>query len=165
MKTEFTFEGLAFLVDIESDQDHSAPWEEEDGHGPVSDWTTRDKRPGEMVLNQTRGAKRFYDFAAAVKQAKAEGWNAAPYYPPGEETKGQRAHKAATADFDRLKAWCDDRWQYVGVIVTCTDLPGQPSASLWGIESDAGDYLDEVAEELAAEIVAQAADEVKRACA
>lgn len=31
-------------VTIEQDCDHGAPWEECDGHGEVSDWTTRDKR-------------------------------------------------------------------------------------------------------------------------
>ncbi len=164
MHDTFTHEGLTFSIEIEADLYHGAPWEEEDGHGPVSGWTTRDKRPGEMVLNADRRSKRFYDFAAAVKQARAEGWNAKPYDVPGE-TKGQRAHKSAMADFERLRAWCNDQWQYVGVVVTCTDLPGEPSESLWGIESDAGEYLQDVARELADEIIAQEAAAISRAVA
>lgn len=162
----FTCEGLTFTFRMERDDFGGTPWDNEDGHGDVTGWETRDKRPGEMVLAEDwRGrAKRFYDFAGAVKRARAEGWNAKPYDIPGE-TKGQRAHKAAMADFNRLRDWCLDRWGYVGVIVTCDDLPGNPSESLWGIESDAGEYLAEVAEELAREIIHQAAEEIKRAVA
>ena len=72
-----------------------------------------------------------------------------------------RAYAAAAAmsDFKRLDAWCRDVWCYVGVVVTLCDENGDPvdgmDASLWGIESDAGDYLDEVARELAEEIIAK----------
>ena len=57
---------------------------------------------------------------------------------------------------DLMRQWCDGYWSYVGVVVTaqcpcCEDFTG-PSASLWGIESDAGDYLEEVARELAEEL-------------
>lgn len=164
MDDTFMHDGLAFKIEIERDDWQDAPWENEDGHGPVSNWTTRDKRPGELVLSSDRNAKRFYDFAAAVELAKRDGWNAAPYDVPGE-TKGARAHKAAMADFKRLRDWCEDRWEYVGVIVTCTDLPGEPSESLWGIESDAGEYLQEVTRELADEIISQEAAAVSRAVA
>lgn len=160
----FTHEGLTFSFEMKHDWDHGAPWIEEAGHGEVSDWTRRDKLPGEMILCEDRGARRFYDFAGAVKTAKRDGWNAKPYDIPGE-TKGQRAHKAAMADFKRLQDWLYDRWHYVGVIVTCEDLPGRPSESLWGIESDADEYLDEVARELASELIAEAVAEVARAVA
>lgn len=48
------------------DYDCEAPWEHEDGHGPVSDWTTRDKAPGELVLNSDRRSYRYYDYAEAI---------------------------------------------------------------------------------------------------
>lgn len=160
----FTHEGLTFTFRMERDDDHGAPWEDEDGHGPVSDWTRRDKAPGEMVLCEDRGSRRFYDFAAAVRIAKRDGWNAPPYNVPGE-TKGQRAHKAAMDDFKRLQDWLYDLWNYVGAIVTCTDLPDHPQASLWGIESDAGEYFDEVATELAEELIAQASADIAKAVA
>jgi hypothetical protein len=148
----FTRGGLTFRVDHERDDDHGAPWEECDGHGPVSDWTWRNKRSGEMELARCRHGKRYYDFAEAVRIAKRDRWNAAPYYPPGEETRGQRAAKAALANFEYLKDWCEDRWCYVGVIVTLLDSDGGDTGeneSLWGIESNADDYLTEAAEELA----------------
>ena len=147
-----------FLVEIMDDSDHGTPWENEDGHGTVTDWTTRDKAPGELILNEDRGRKRFYDFAEACRTARADGWNAKPYDVPGE-TPRQRAAKAARADFERLRDWCLDRWQYVGVVVTRLDRHGNPMRherdSLWGIESDAGDYLETVAAELAANINAE----------
>lgn len=160
----FTHEGLTFTLTIECDYDHGAPWDEEDGHGPVTGWERRNKLPGEMILAEDRGFKRFYDFAAAVKIAKRDGWNAKPYDIPGE-TKGQKARKAALADFNHLRRWLHDDWRYVGVTVTCDDLPGAPSESLWGIESDACEYFAEVAHDLAAEILAQAVADVSRAVA
>lgn len=101
-------------------------------------------------------SRRFYDFAEACRIALRDGWNAAPYDVQGE-TPRQRAAKAARADFERLRAWCNDDWQWCGVIVTASregiDLG---RASLWGIESDAGAYLVEVANELAGEAIAEA---------
>ncbi len=166
----FTHDGLTFTFRTERDDDTGAPWDEHDGHGPVSEWRSSYngqpvmKRPGQMVLIHDRGSYRLYDFAEAVRMAKRDGWNADPLDVPGE-TKGQRAHKAAMADFNRLRRWCNDQWYWCGVIVTCDDLPGEPSASLWGIESDAGEYFAEVAKELADEIIAEAVAEVRRAVA
>jgi hypothetical protein len=60
---------------VERDGDMGAPWKEDDGHGPVSDWRSMEsKAPGERVLHQDRSQARFYDFAAAVKIAKRDGW-------------------------------------------------------------------------------------------
>lgn len=159
----FTHEGLKFTFRMERDDDHGAPWDEECGHGEVSDWTRRDKAPGEMLLCEDRGLKRFYNFAGAVKIAKRDGWNAEPYMDG--ETKGQRAHKAALADFDRLRRWCSDDWCYVGVVVICDDMRDEHAQSLWGIESDAEDYLQEVAKELAESLIASAEARVAKAVA
>ena len=161
----FKHEGLTFKFETAHDDDMGAPWDEHDGHGPVSEWTTRDKRAGELILSTDRhGAKRFYDFAKTVKIAKRDGWNAPPYELPGE-TKGQRAAKAAMADYDRLRRWCNDQWGWCGVVVTAIDLPGEPTRSLWGIESDAGEYFETLAQELAGEIIAEVAAEVRKAVA
>ena len=155
--TRFDLNGRTYAAKLERDDHHGAPWEEECGHGDVSEWTMRDKRPGEMILSEDRRSKRFYDFAGAVKLARRDGWSVEPCFPPGGETKGQRARKAALADFDRLRRWCDDDWCYVGVIVApvypcCDEVQEDETASLWGIESDAEDYLAEVAEDLASEL-------------
>lgn len=64
---------------IVRDEHMGAPWEEHDGHGPVSEWTDRAKRPGERVLNEDRGSKRYYDFQEAVKIARRDGWGWIPH--------------------------------------------------------------------------------------
>src|SRR5690606_5719725 len=69
-----TLNGLTFSVSLEYDYVHRAPWEECDGHGPVSDWTSRDKLPGERVLRHDRGSYRYYDVAEATRIAKRDGW-------------------------------------------------------------------------------------------
>lgn len=129
---------LTFRVQFEHDDIHGAPWEECDGHGVVSDWEHRDKRPGELILNTDRGAKRFYDFAETCKKALAEGWDAHPYNTDGKETKRQQAAKAARADYEYLRAWCNDEWHYVIIIVTLLDDEGnetEVSDSLGGVET------------------------------
>lgn len=152
MTDTFQHQGHNFRIELVYDDTHGAPWDEEDGHGPVSEWTSRDKRPGEMILCQDRHSKRFYDFAAAVAIARAEGWDAAPY----TGTRGERAARAAMRDFNRLREWCTDQWNYVGVVVHLLDDDGDDmneAASLWGIESDDYDYHRDVAKELADEIL------------
>lgn len=67
-------DGYVVTATVVRDDDMGAPWENEDGHGPVSRWTSRPKRPGERVLNVDRGSYRYYDFAEAVKIAKRDGW-------------------------------------------------------------------------------------------
>lgn len=151
IEIEIGDKALVFRVEFESDNDSGAPWDNEDGHGPVSDWELRSKRPGELVLNTDRTSKRFYDFKAACALALAEGWDARPYNE-GNETKRQQAAKAAMADFEHLRKWCANEWQYVGVIVTLLDDAGEPTEvreSLWGLEDSDTDNLKSEAKTIA----------------
>ena len=146
---------MSFRIEWVYDHDCDPPWDREDGHGPVSDWEHRSKRPGEMILNSDRGSHLFYNFAEAVKLARKDGWNTAPYKWP---TNGARAHAAALADFEYLRRWCSDQWHYCGIVVTLLDADGDPDsvdASLWGIESEGDDYHEEVIRELIAECLSQ----------
>jgi hypothetical protein len=153
---ELEREGFELRAKIAPDDHSDAPWDAEDGHGPVTDWTNRAKAPGELVLSEDRGSFRYYDFAEACRIAQRDGWNAEPYKVPGETPK-QRAAKAATADYNRLRGWCNDSWRYVGVVVSAyRNGVKLATESLWGIESDAGEYLSEVAEDLAAEALSNA---------
>src|SRR5690348_8411347 len=154
MNQTIEVQGRQFSVAIEYDDSMGEPWKEHDGHGVVSEWTTRDKRPGERVINQDGRSYRYYDFAATIKRALEEGWDAPPY----GGRKRERAARAAEADFERMRGWCNDQWHWCGVVVTLLDDEGdetKEAASLWGIESDAGDYLNQVARELADEILAR----------
>lgn len=146
----FTLNGVKYRAEIVPDDHMGAPWAEHDGHGPVTDWTTRAKTPGERILNEDGASRRFYDHAEAIRIAKRDGWDAAPYTPA---TAGQRAARAVEADFQRLRAWCNDEWRWVGVVVTarcgCCDAYSGVSAALWGIESDSPDYHADIARKLA----------------
>ncbi|MBI1620074.1 hypothetical protein [Aquamicrobium zhengzhouense] len=194
--------GQRFRVTIEQDSDMGAPWEEHEGHGPVSEDYTENKGPGGLILSENRGRGRtlIYDFAEACRIARRDGWGFLPgkliidrfahsgrrkfraYVQggtseltaygktPQEATTAlyamhratfpsARAYAAAAAraDFDRLRDWCRNEWTWCGVVVTAIDRDGEETgetASLWGIESDADSYLWEVAEELAAGMIA-----------
>ncbi|MFM0341157.1 hypothetical protein [Paraburkholderia fungorum] len=174
--------GYPFRVRIEADQCMGAPWEEHDGHGVVSDWTTRDKRPGEIVLNTDRSSRRYYDVEASMKIARRDGWGlrdehrltllaelrrvtfavrgddgrfrlqeqCGPWKPL---TKGEITAGAVRRDFEFLHGWCNDDWQWVGVVVELLDEDGEVvdgvGDSLWGIESEADDYLRQTARDMA----------------
>ena len=153
MKT-FELDGRTFIVRIEDDTATGEPWKEHDGHGVISEWTRRDMAPGERALVSDRGSHRYYDIKATLVIALRDGWDAAPI---GQGTPEERAARAVEADFQRMRAWCNGEWSWVGVVVhlECPECGAEHSgkfASLWGIESDAGEYLDEVARELAGEI-------------
>ena len=148
---------MSFRIEWYYDMDADAPWDREDGHGPVSDWTSRDKRPGEMVLCSDRRMKRYYDFAEAVKIARRDGWDTKPY---GTRKPGERAHTAAMADYNYLRQYIAQDWHYCGIVVTLLDADGEPdvNASLWGIEDglpEMSEYHEEVIGELIDECLSQ----------
>lgn len=144
----FEHRGAIFKVTFPYDEAMQAPWIEHDGHGIVSEWTTREKAPGERVLVRDRHSYRYYDVQASLKKARKEGWDAPPY---GEGTKRQQAVRAVERDYEYLRGWCNDEWHYCGVVVKRLDRPGDDA--LWGIEDNADEYLVEVAYELADEIL------------
>ena len=156
-----TVDGFDITATIHHDDSGDAPWESCDGHGPVSDWTSRSKRAGELVLHSDHGSHRYYDFAEAIKIAKRDGWDAQPYKTG---TKAQQAERAVKADFEALQAWCKDEWWYVGVAVTMSkndiQLTGDFDHALWGIEANYPDsdnaHLTEVANEYIDEALAAA---------
>ena len=159
MISALTIDGHDFTVSHEYDDSAGAPWENSDGHGPVSSYTNRRKRPGELVLIQTpNGSRRFYDYATAREQARRDGWGLHPSQLDALTarlgrlpTQRQIHHQAVMSDFDYLRGWCNDDWHYVGVIVTHTATG--LSTSLWGIDSNAHTYLDEVARDLANQLL------------
>lgn len=145
--------GRQFGVRVERDEFMGEPWKEHDGHGIVSEWTTRPKRPGERILIQNRDSRRYYDVAATLAIAKREGWGTA-----GTEglTGKAKAAKAVDADFEFIRGWCADEWEWVVVEVWPIDEHRKrtgESQYLGGVES-LGDYWLEVATELARDIIA-----------
>lgn len=154
--------GRDFRVKVYRDESHGAPWKEEDGHGPVSEWRHErfafrpKKAPGERVLVYDKGSFRVYDMQAATKLAWKDGWGmgekeieALSLKLKRPATRGDIVHAAVERDFQYLRGWCNDEWFYVGVEVT--DELTEREESLWGVESE-GHYWREVAVELADEI-------------
>lgn len=142
---EFVVDGVKFRADLVADECASAPWENSDCYGEVSDWLHREKRPCERVLSQDRGFKRFYDHASSVRKFAGQGCTA------------KQAHEQALSDYERLLAWYSNERFYCGVVVTLLDDFGDEisdvSNSFWGIESDANAYHKEVANGLASELL------------
>lgn len=138
-----TVDGYDVAARIERDNDTGAPWEAHDGHGPVTEWTSRAKRAGERVLAQDRGSFRYYDFAEAVRIAKRDGWG------PGTPAE------AVEADYRALRAWSADEWFWCGIVLSVSRngvVLDKHAASLWGIDCNHPNgnnaYLLEVANEL-----------------
>jgi hypothetical protein len=153
----FEHEGKRFRVHIESDDNSDPPWERSDGHGPVRSINAYhrgdhpEKRPGERVLHKSGRTFWLYDWKEACRLARKDGWNAEPYDAPN------RIERAVQADFDFLRGWLNDDWHYIGVCVTLVndedeDITDRYANALWGIESDARDYIETVAHELAGEV-------------
>lgn len=165
--------GRTYVVRIVRDENADAPWENSDGHGPVSAERHGPKAPGEWLLCGGRQSysKRYYDAQAAMAQARRDSWGLAPAQLSAltdklgrAPTRGDICAEAVRLDFEYLRAWLRDEWWYVGVVVTLRDehccnseracmRHSHLTESLWGIESNAGDeYLQEVTDELIAEL-------------
>lgn len=145
--------GLYAKVKTPYDEDIGPPWKEHDGHGPVTDWLSREKHPGERVLHSDRCSRRYYDFAEAMVIAKRDGWGlgkddlAELERKLGRKpTRKQIIEAAVERDYEYLRGWCNDEWHWIGVIVTLYDADGKKlgSDSLWGVD-DATDYWQGVA--------------------
>lgn len=133
-----------FNVYVFPDDCGLVPWENSD-FMPVSKWTTRAKRPGEMVVATDRNQKLYYDFQEACRILRANG------------TSHKDAADAALFNYNRARQWCDGYWCYVGIqVVLCDDVGDEiegESEILGGIESDDKDYIMQTAHELAREIL------------
>jgi hypothetical protein len=131
-ESEFTVGKYTFVVRFERDDDMREPWVEHDGHGIVSKWTARDKSPGELILTEDHGSKRYYDYQETLKVARRDGWSCDAVLPG--DTAKQKAHKAVMADYDYLRAWCQDEWEWTFVEVHLKDDP-EMSDAMGGVES------------------------------
>ena len=147
--------GKTYRVEFIADCTMGAPWEEHDGHGVVSDWERRNKKPGEVVIASARGAKRFYDVAETTRIAKRDGWGASDT-DTSRLTPAQITALAVQRDMEHMRGWCNGDWDWCGVSVFPLTADGDElrskTESLWAIESDAGAYFDEVISELIAQI-------------
>lgn len=155
--------GTTYRVEFHFDQDTGAPWKECDGYSIVSNGRRSEKRPGEVRIDsgERNATVRFYDVQETIKKATREGWglgdeaSAALAKTLGREpTKREIVAEAVRLDMERMRGWCCDDWHWCGVSVFPLTADGDElrskTESLWGIESDAGAYFDEVISELIA---------------
>lgn len=159
MSAHFTHEGFDFTMEIVDDNDHEPPWESGDGYGVVIDMVAYHqgshitKRPWERVLDRHRGGYRLYDMRASRAKAIKENWGVAE---SDGLTRKQIIAAAVEKDFQFHRGWCNDEWRYVGVVVAHAADAGyndSTTASLWGIESNAPEYIEEVKLNLADELL------------
>ena len=138
-------DGYTIRISIHHDDNMGAPWEEHDGHGIASDWTSRDKRAGEIILCQDGSSKRYYDFADTMKIAKRDGWGLCPEkiakikkQTGKKPTKGELVHAAVMADFEYLRAWCNDEWHWLGYTTEIETPDGETidGDSCWGYDDE-----------------------------
>jgi hypothetical protein len=157
---DLVHKGITFKVETMRDEGHEAPWEDDDGRGVVTDWLNIDADTADAAKlrqlghEERDGSARYFDVAATRAKAKAEGWGLSDEDRaklPKHATKAQILDAIVEGEYRFLNGWCSNEWEYIGVIVT---LPGTGiDASLWGIESNSGDYLQEVARDLADQII------------
>jgi len=156
-------EGRKFRIEHHYDTEYpNYPWESlyDFAHGPVSDWTKRAKRPGEWVLSADKhGYKRYYDFAQAMKIARADDWESIRHSYPAK-LRGKQYEAAVTLDYERMRDWCNDKWHYMGITVTPLTEDGDELRSkeqgTWGIESDSDPaWIQEIEENLLRDVGAE----------
>lgn len=189
----FTLEvkGLTLRADVLPVYDMGRPWDNSDGHGPVTEYVPprigryfsrtwpEGKRPGQRPLSE----RWLYDWQGAIEQAQREGWGLAPDALAAltaklgrKPTPRQIRAEAVRRDFEFLRGWCIDEWHYCGVSVALLDDEGEEVSptvgraidSLWGIEyghinGQWSEYHKEVAQELAEGIVAEHVKETQEA--
>lgn len=164
----FQHRGITFLVTLEDDDCHAPPWVENDGHGEVTGWQRADyMNPprGYWRLNWDRGSERLYNWRESLAIAKRDSWGLAPDAYAGlakrlgREPTGRDIRKEAVRrDFEYLRAWCNDDWRYIGVIVEALGQPaGEVIASdaIWGVPSCDEDHIEALARDMAEDIARQ----------
>lgn len=174
-KQTITVNGLSFAWCVEPEYDMGAPWLEHDGHGVVEERSRQDsrwplKRPGELLLHRAErgGTDLFYDLQATLTRARAEQWGLSEpqRLQLAEElgrvpTQREVTRRAVQRDYERMRAWHGNEWWWVMVECTLLDADGHPTRiydTLSGIESDNEAYHEEVAHELAEQILSGRGD-------
>lgn len=147
---KYTHKGREVNISFETDTDSGMPWDYSEGHGPVrkSNNSHRsqcsDKKPGERPLNSPdhHEYQYYYDWKKACKLARTDGWNCEPYDAPN------RIQRAVKSDFDYLRAYLAQDWEYVVVTVECDG----ETDSVGSVETYKNYHL-ETAQEMARELV------------
>jgi hypothetical protein len=160
---EFKIDGRAFRASFFYDPFMGAPWEENDGHGPVREVRNREeKRAGEIILEFEQNRYWLYNVQGATTLA-LDSWGL------GDEehaflaaklgrapTKREISARAVEIDVSHLRKFLRGEWHWVIVTVSLLDDDGKESSkhadTCGGFESSDG-YPLEWAKEQAAYMV------------
>ena len=140
-------DGFSVELTIGQDDSMEAPWKESDGNGVISEPTTRRKQAGEKILYWDRGISTYYNIAETIKKATEEGWGLSEEESKGL-TKKQIIAKSVDNNFERMKAWCDNKWHYV-IFTVKVRFEGTKMGSMssGGLESDHIEHNEDVVQE------------------
>lgn len=155
-RDEHVHNGREFEIERIADNDHGAPWDNDEWYkGLVSDWKS-DKRPGERCLNKDGKSYRFFDWQGAIERGKKEDnvggidtFMRLTAQLRRVPTRKQCIEAQAQWMFDFLRGWCNDDWFYIGIVVR--DVETGVEESCWGIESNCEDYIQEIISDLCEE--------------
>ena len=137
---------ILFNVTLSADDTNEPPWDRSDGHGPVRmiNPERERKRPGERPLWEERRTTWLYDWQAACKMARRDGWNAEPYDAPN------RIERAVKADYDFLRSYLCGDWGYAVIKVEALkDEESLGDDVLGGVETNDDAYLQKTISECA----------------
>lgn len=140
---------ILFAVTLSADDFNEPPWDRSEGHGPVRmiNSERERKRPGERPLWEERHTTWLYDWQAACKLARKDGWNARPYDAP------KRVERAVNADYDFLRSYLCGDWGYVVVKVEALkDEESLGDDVLGGVKTNDNAYLLKTLSECASSI-------------
>lgn len=160
MCEQYEYRGYRIKITAHYDEDMREPWKEHDGHGIVSEWTRRDKAPGEWLLCQDHYSKRFYDYQGTLAVAKLDNWGLGTERLAELESKlGRKATRpeivaeSVRRNFEYLRGWCNDEWHWLGYTTRIIPPSGEAfdGHSCWGF-GDEGYMLESAKDEAQAEV-------------
>lgn len=166
--------GFRFKAEHFFDDSLCEPWREHCDHGVIAKGVrstyhgSAEKRPGQVQIdrNERDYTVWLYDVPASIALATRDGWGLSDdalaklrAVKGREPTPREVVVEAVRLDMERMRAWLHDKWHWVGVVVTLLgedddgeEVDTDESESLWGLESDDGEHLAEVAAQLAEQI-------------
>lgn len=147
----WTDKGFDFVARIRPDDDGDTSF-----LGEFSDtW-----QPGCIKLHATSYRAKGY-YVPAITYAETRATLLTMNY--GRAEADRIARESVYAQHKRLRQLHEGYWNFVGVEVVASRVGVELArVSLWGIESDAGDYFDEVTQDLASEAIDAARAALKR---
>lgn len=125
-------------------------------------WCLTDEHKTELLTRLCAPVRKAKTIAETVRNGirhrVVTEWETVQRRAPGVPlTAGEIRAESVRRDYEFLRGWCNGDWHYCGVSVCALDDNGKPindefAHAIWGIESNADEYIREVAADLAGEL-------------